>query len=372
MNPEFMRNAENKFSFAAFCLVMRELNSNPKAEIHLPIFFDATCSSIQHLAALIKDCELAQEVNLTSREDIDEPADIYNALRYPINEAIRKMGRENPLYPNLEFVDLSRSDVKHPIMTKTYNVTLYGIINQLKVKFKTNNGYKINSIHKGEMITVESRDIVEIAKVINDSIFNKYKGLNFIYNYFTEFTKILSKLSIPIIWLTPSGLTILQKYLESIESKITITLGGKTKKLVLREKTHKMNTRKQSSAIIPNVIHSLDASHIANIINSHLSKNMNILTIHDCFGSHPNDMVKLEKIVRLKFVSLYSNELFLEKFHNRNIQSILDYGFIIKRDDILNQDYVCYKTRSKLYIPNLPHLGKFNINKVLNSKYFIN
>ncbi len=239
---------------------MRELNLDPNLEISIKIFFDATCSSIQHLASLIKDCELAQEVNLTSRDDIDVPADIYNVLRYPINEAIRKIGRDNPLYPNLEFVDLSRSDVKHPIIFKTYLLTLYGIINQLKEKFRSGKEYKIKSIHKGEMITVQSRDIIEIGKVINDSIFKKYKGLNLIYNYFTEFTKVLSKLGLPVIWLTPSPLIILQRYLESIESKITITFGGSTKKLVLREKQNKIDTRKQNSAIIPNVIHSLDAS----------------------------------------------------------------------------------------------------------------
>lgn len=80
MNKDFMLKAENKFCFAAFCLVIRELNLNPNYEVKLPVFLDATCSGIQHLAALIKDCSLASEVNLLSKEGYNVPADIYESM----------------------------------------------------------------------------------------------------------------------------------------------------------------------------------------------------------------------------------------------------------------------------------------------------
>ena len=86
MESEFMMNAENKFSFAAFCLLMRELDKNPEFNVKLPVCLDATCSGIQHLAAIIKDCELAKEVNLIPNGNLDVPADIYETLRTPINE----------------------------------------------------------------------------------------------------------------------------------------------------------------------------------------------------------------------------------------------------------------------------------------------
>ena len=38
MNSSFMLNAENKFCFAAFCLVMKELQHNPETPVRFPIF----------------------------------------------------------------------------------------------------------------------------------------------------------------------------------------------------------------------------------------------------------------------------------------------------------------------------------------------
>ena len=117
-------------------------------------------------------------------------------------------------------------------MTKTYNVTLFGVNEQLKDKFRVGNSkiFKVSSINKGEMITLRKPDIMKIAKIINKSIFIKYKGLNFIYNYFIEMAKLKSKLNLTLVWLTASGLLLTQKYYKSKETKISLTLAGKTKK----------------------------------------------------------------------------------------------------------------------------------------------
>ena len=260
-------------------------------------------------------------------------------------------------------------------MTKTYNVTLFGVKEQLINKFKIGKSkiFKVSSINKGELITLRIPDILKIAEIINNSIFIKYKGLNFIYNYFIEMAKLKSKLKLPIVWLTASGLLLTQMYYKSKETKISLTLAGKTKKLVLRDMTTDLDTRKQNNSIIPNVIHSLDASHVANIINNTVDNpnDFPIITIHDCFGTHPNNMNKLEEIVKLEFVALYASESFLKKFHDRNLQSIEDYGFKIERDELLGQDFVIINTRTKLYIPNIPKLGNLNLNNILKSKYII-
>lgn len=64
LDREFILKAKNIFSFTSFCLNMRELDRDPKWIIKTPIFLDATCSGIQHLAALLKDVELGAMVNL--------------------------------------------------------------------------------------------------------------------------------------------------------------------------------------------------------------------------------------------------------------------------------------------------------------------
>lgn len=141
-------------------------------------------------------------------------------------------------------------------MTKTYNVTLFGVNEQLKDKFRVGNSkiFKVSSINKGEMITLRKPDIMKIAKIINKSIFIKYKGLNFIYNYFIEMAKLKSKLNLPLVWLTASGLLLTQKYYKSKETKISLTLAGKTKKLVIRDMTTLLDPRKQNNSIIPRTL----------------------------------------------------------------------------------------------------------------------
>ena len=110
MDKSFMEKAEKKFIFAAFCLVMKDLKLNPEAKVYLPILLDATCSGIQHLAALIKDFVLGSKVNLIPQKNEDNVADIYNTLVSPINNAINKKGEEIPEFTeiSLKRAELSR------------------------------------------------------------------------------------------------------------------------------------------------------------------------------------------------------------------------------------------------------------------------
>jgi len=124
---------------------MKELHYNKNIPVKLPIFLDATCSGIQHLAALIRDTDLALKVNLTAPVKDTGSEDIYESLRGPINEEIRRVGREDSKYSNLTMVELTRKNVKTPIMTKTYNVTQRGIQEQLISGFISEKELKFNN-----------------------------------------------------------------------------------------------------------------------------------------------------------------------------------------------------------------------------------
>ena len=65
------------------------------------------------------------------------------------------------------------------------------------------------------------------------------------------------------------------------------------------------------------------------------------------------EILKANKKNKLEFIKLYLQEDFLTSFYNRNLQSIKDYGFIIKRYDLRNQDYVLYKVRFNIKIITL-------------------
>jgi DNA-directed RNA polymerase len=64
--------------------------------------------------------------------------------------------------------------------------------------------------------------------------------------------------------------------------------------MVIKEYTNETNKLKQSNAIVPNIIHSLDATHLIKLINkSGDNKFEPVITIHDCFGTLPNQMDEL-------------------------------------------------------------------------------
>ena len=408
LDKDLILSAENPFKFTAFCLNMAEIHKNPKAIIKTPVFLDATCSGIQHLSGLMKDLELGSKTNLTESTIKDDPNDIYSYLLKAINKAINKYGLEDPEFALLSCVKLKRREVKTAIMTKIYNVTVFGISRQLQgiflnIKNKDLENFedyfynkplkdiqkdlerdfeksiKNNSVKficpgiDGKNVILNRRDVFKIASIINDQIFVVFPSLNIIYNYFIDVAKLSLKLGIPLTWFTPSGLKITQKYFQTKKTKISVSIFGKNKKLVYNERdnSNKINEGKQIQAIIPNIIHSMDASHLINVIKSASDKKFYpLITIHDCFGTLPNKMGELEYNIKKEFILLYSNNTFLKNFHKRFIQNIKDNNFDIEiegRKSYINLDH----TNKKLEIPIMPKIGQLDIDNIINSKYMI-
>jgi DNA-directed RNA polymerase len=268
-------------------------------------------------------------------------------------------------------------------MTKVYNVSILGIKDQLISEFKKVNlgektiRYEAPGIN-GARVLLNNSEVLKIASIINSTIFNEFPSLKIIYDYFLSIVRLMVKLGIPLIWFTPSGLQITQSYSKSEIYKVSINIRGRSRKMVLKDWIDKIDGNKQINAVIPNIIHSLDASHLINLINSAINNNFTpILTIHDCFGTHPNRMEYLAHEVKKEFILLYSNPNFLEMFHNRLIQSIKDNNFIIEKDTssrvntLGESGNIVILGNKKLKIPIYPKIGKLEINNIINSKYMI-
>jgi len=427
LDRDLISKAKNIFSFTSFCLNMRELDRDPKWIVKTPLFLDATCSGMQHLAAILKDVELGAMVNLSSSTEHDTPADVYTYLLKYINEAIHKYGEDNSEFSHFKLIELTRQIVKNPIMTKVYNVTRYGISQQLqnkmvsyienveneiidkfidnlesyeyasnaakldnnktKSKFKKVNKSQEESVTSkvknnkkyvylapglnGKSVRISRADVMQIAKIIDGQIFIVFPTLNDIYKYFTDITDIMSDLGLPIWWITPTGMKITQHYLKTIENKATINLFNTTKKLVMRNIVNELNKPSQVQGIIPNIIHSLDSSHLVKVVIKAKNKGLSqIITVHDCFGTHPNKMETLFQIVKSEFIIIYSKEEFLKNFHTNIIRAIKLNKIKLKKED---SSYYVYNEKKEKYIklPEIPVLGEMDFKALSNSKYII-
>lgn len=374
LDLDFIMGAESIFLFTAFSLALKELHLNPDAKVYLPVFLDATCSGIQHLAAMLQDYETGSKVNLIPQNDKDLVSDLYYNLLEPINNAINKHGEEIINYSQFKEIKLERKHIKLPIMTKVYNVSVIGIADQLRsifTKIKKNNEiFYLIPTNNNNFVEVSYEDLYILAKLINDQIFKSLPSLNDVYNYFKEIINLICKINIPVVWFTPSGLKITQHYLRSKIHKVSIIFGKKSKTVVLRESSVKIDKIKQVNAIIPNIIHSLDASHLINLINTLDDINFKpFICVHDCFGTHPNDLEFLFYLIKKEFILLYSTENFLNKFHDRLLQNLEDHHYIINSDENDNK-FVLINKKSFL-IPNLPKLGKLDLEKIKDSKYMV-
>lgn len=198
LDINFIMKAESMFLFTSFCLAIKDIHFNNKSKVYLPVFLDATCSGIQHLAALLKDIDIGKKVNLIPQTDNDVVQDIYFDLIDPINKAINEYGKNNIEYEKFINIKLRREHVKIPIMTKNYNVSIIGIANQLRSSLK-----KIDKLYmvptNDNYVLLNYYQIFLLAQIIDQQIFKSLPSLKIIYDYFKNISRLINILNIPML-----------------------------------------------------------------------------------------------------------------------------------------------------------------------------
>ncbi|SFQ07608.1 DNA-dependent RNA polymerase [Nitrosomonas cryotolerans] len=111
---------------------------------------------------------------------------------------------------------------------------------------------------------------------------------------------------LPLLWLTPLGFPVCQDKFKLGGSSVTASLGTKKITIGVERLGDGVESSKQKSSLLPNLIHSLDATHLAmTLLDAKASGVTDIGSIHDCLLCHPNDAVILSQSVRETFVELY-------------------------------------------------------------------
>jgi DNA-dependent RNA polymerase len=432
----YVKDSKEPFQFLA-CFICYYNFIKYNKEIKIPILFDATCSGIQHLSALTKDTKIAKLVNLISN---NEPSDFYQYCIDQIKLYLKDLPNNDLYKDKLLNLDINRKWLKQSIMTIPYNVTDIGIsdklienfyklyldkneINKLKngvislteiIEIKNNNNNNINNNkiqdknEKGEYIYIPKVDILlnkdlvilyfSKSEILKFSHIIKYTVLNIIppftqlKSYFDKVIEIMKKMDLPIFWQTPSGMKISMNNLQMKTKKIKTSLIKKAKPISILIPTEQIDYNQIKTGLMPNFIHSLDASNIHLLvknINDLNLNNLNLYTIHDCFASDYKNIRIIELLVKHSFVQLYFKKNYLETVHNSFLNQIASYTDIF--EESINNENIKYiiiptttkkgKTKNiikqeKLILPNLPdynwEINKDKIkNEILFNSYFI-
>jgi len=300
---------EDPWLFLAFCF---ELEAFTRTEgifkSHLPIAFDGSCNGLQHLSAILLDEIGGESVNLTSKP---VKRDIYTDVK---DKTIKLLEANiEPLAASLLKFGISRKACKRPVMIVPYAGTQRACRRYISEQVLKEGGQDFFQDNLQEAISLYTATVWE---AIGLTIVKGREVMNFLKDTARD---ILNESGgNTITWVTPNGFTVKQKITRNHTAAIKTPLGNTIKERgyiqnLVFQRTEDVNIRKHGTAIAPNLVHSLDACHLQETVNS-MSEGTSFAMIHDSFGCHAADADKLNKKLREVFVSMYKDGEYLNRF----------------------------------------------------------
>jgi DNA-dependent RNA polymerase len=427
-NGVLLNKAENKLLFLSFCFEFNKYIQalNQKADFfitNLPIQFDAAVNGFQHLTLLVDDVALSKKLNLDKATWSDVPEDFYtfvglklkdyfiNKLNNPTEELSEEVKAS---YKKLSLLDLFRSLIKYAIMTIPYNATALTIVESIKDSFdklpnpdfnyksypaklenykkskdsvsenKTKSTLKLPAkgladwyfvyrLKSDPSIIFTELDFQNLRRALSIVIFIDYPKLSALLDYLKTIADISNKLKLPIPWILPTGLVVQQQFYATEKIKVKPFIYTKNLLNLTIIRKDKFNNGKQKVALMPNLVHSLDAASLCIVINNYFNQdkivvapttvncstnstninststppnkgesladqvfptdkdrlrlcerenNINFYSIHDCFAVPCNKMSKILELLKTAYIIIYSKRKYLLEFDANFITSI--------------------------------------------------
>lgn len=309
-------------------------------ETTLPCGADGSCNGIQHYSALLRDEVGGKSTNLIPGET---PQDIYNEVAIVANQIVEDdiaMGNEvAPLFKGM----VDRSLCKRAVMTTPYGVSFYGIKEQLRDDFKD----RWDKLDAG----VRKDAISYISQVVNTALQDSVTGARIGMKFLQDVAKIANKANLPLIWYTPDGFPVQQRYVKRSSVRVKTTLhDGTDIRFCLSSDLTDVDTRRQTNGIGPNFVHSLDGTHLRMTILKLIENGVSdFVSVHDSYACHCEHYVTMAQSLREAFVELHEVDIlgaFIE-----DMSKIIDEKLLLE-------------------IPEMPKFGTLDIRDVLESDYF--
>ena len=304
------REAESPCSFLAFCFEWAGYQQEGASFItRLSIDMDGSCNGLQHLSALLRDEKGGALVNLVP---VEKPSDVYTNVMEYVSTTVEKDSEAGNKLAKLWAGKVDRKLVKRPVMTQGYGVTPSGIKNQLSKEVSKRTGGEWNAVK-----TSGFEAYGYLGGVIDGSIAEAMPGVFVVKNWLREVAAKFTEKNLPIQWKTPTGLAVVQENYKQQQVKIKSFYGvakfrnaQNPSRITLNQDTDKLDKTEQMNALVPNVIHSLDAAHLMKTVNACAAKGItDFHAIHDSFGVHACFVDDLHRITREEFVKLYQEDV---------------------------------------------------------------
>jgi len=279
-------------------------SGNPATyETGVPCHQDATCSGLQHFSAMLRDPIGGKYVNLFDSGG-DAKQDIYTKVANEAVEALRQRA-EGVARDHWLRAGITRSQAKKPVMTYVYGATLRGTAEFLEQE----------ALHDREDVKLEGQRNCDVAtygaKMLFSGIEATVPAAAQAMRWLKEACRTVPK-GQRMEWTTPTGFKVQHDYQDVEQVRVRINSCG-VNRVMIYEPLDSTNPSKMQNAIAPNFVHALDASHLTMTANRMNKEGLQMVAIHDSFGTHPCDVAQMNSILREEFVNLYThNDVLLD------------------------------------------------------------
>ena len=275
--------ASEPFLFLAACFSYHETCiAKTKSTSGCCISIDATCSGIQHLAAMSLDYESGVLCNLVPTP---KPSDGYKAVAEASKRWIE------PQYHEW----MTRSVVKRSTMTRVYSAAMH-----------SSRGYLRDALLK------DGRDLSApgLLTQITKAVYQKaqpavFPGPMKLMDWFQKTAREALKTRDHLEWTSPSGFRVIQDLRKSKSRIVKTRLMGQAIQTTIADGWGDPDIDHHLSAVAPNVVHAADSALLHRVFTS-ANWNKPFTCIHDCCLARGCDLDDLSRLIREEFVQMYS------------------------------------------------------------------
>jgi DNA-directed RNA polymerase len=351
----------------------------------LPTSWDGACNGLQHLCAMTRAPE-GKLVNLTSDP---QPYDVYQVVADLAMELIQndsdsmemfgKPDDDKPerkttaTYAKLSKLALAhgvdRKLVKRNVMTFSYSSKEFGMSEQhfedtmepLELKWLKK---EIDAHPFGESEDEWRLMSRYLAKRVLQAIKTVVKLPAEAMEFMQVLAKTLAHEGKPLRWTTPAGVPCINRYHESTTERVELFCydkGVKRRSLVTiatgAEKA--MAKDKCAAGVAPNVVHSLDASHLLLSVCAAADEGItDIATVHDSFGCLACDAPRFNKIIRETFLRMYEKHDIMSELYDSARHDLTEAGQERLENNLTQAGFI-----------GVPEKGALDLKEILNARY---
>ncbi len=322
---------------------------------HSMIGFDATNSAIQIIGALTGDEELMKYSNVLPMDD-GSRGDFYLEIGDKMHQLLFDDERVWPEGFELEKLQMLCKDgiprlISKRSMMATYGSTsIYGqadgmslILSDVWPELHTETGHSIWTTDgmpespQIDYVPFNERNYEDeedeqakygvaviglpirqsLARLLLEAMALRFPNLSEYLAWTSNFAAGLGRADRAVSWKTPIGMTISNEYL--MTRRETVSVLGSTLSLGRRVVDGRLDSRKMSTALPPNYIHSIDAAFLMQAIWTLMERCIyEIGTVHDCILVPPGKSTEVLEVLRQTFLDMFRGKDFLQELYDDN------------------------------------------------------